>query len=136
MVLRPYSPQKASKDIHSVHYFHAVVPNLHQNCTKHEEGKATIYFLCNLAKSLSYFSTLFCLTSFDTVHFVGSGNGALDLGRAAHCSPFPLESASMLPPYPGFHSLPPRTVREVFPHTALRQPSSWLFRVYASHLPG
>jgi hypothetical protein len=27
--------------------------------------------------------------------------------------------------HPGFHPLPHRTVHEVFPHTALRQPSSW-----------
>jgi len=38
-------------------------------------------------------------------------------------------------PYPGFHPLPPRTVREVFPHTALRQPSSGSFRGYATHIP-
>jgi len=25
----------------------------------------------------------------------------------------------------GFHPLPPRTGHEVFPHPALRQPSSW-----------
>jgi hypothetical protein len=34
------------------------------------------------------------------------------------------ESASTPAPYPGFHPLPPRTGREVFPHTALRQPST------------
>jgi len=42
-----------------------------------------------------------------TSRVVGSGNGALG------CC------------YPGFHSLPPRTGHEVFPHPALRQPSSW-----------
>jgi hypothetical protein len=41
----------------------------------------------------------------------------------------------LLTPYPGFHPLPPRTVREVFAHTALRQPSSDGFRGYATHTP-
>jgi len=36
---------------------------------------------------------------------------------------------------PGFHPLPPRTVHEVFPHTALRQPSSWGVQGYALHTP-
>jgi len=45
VVLRPYSLQRASKD---VHYFHAMVPHLHPNYTKHEEGKATQFtFYCS-----------------------------------------------------------------------------------------
>jgi len=55
---------------------------------------------------------------------VGSGNGAWDLGEVGPLLSVSSESASVPSPYPGFHSLPPRTVREVFPHTALRQPSS------------
>jgi hypothetical protein len=48
---------------------------------------------------------------------VGSGSGAGDLG-------------------PGFHPLPPRTVREVCPHTALRQPSPCGIRGHVPHTPG
>lgn len=39
-------------------------------------------------------------------------------------SPFPLRVPHLSLPYPSFHPLPPRTVREVLPHTALRQVSS------------
>ncbi len=38
--------------------------------------------------------------------------------------------------YPGFHSLPPRTGREVFPHPALRQPSTCGFQGLSAHIPG
>jgi hypothetical protein len=51
---------------------------------------------------------------------VGSGNGALGLGDADRLLSVSSESASVLSPYPGFHPLPPRTGREVFPHPALR----------------
>jgi hypothetical protein len=37
---------------------------------------------------------------------------------------------------PGFHPLPRRTVREVCPHTALRQPSACGIRGHGPHIPG
>ena len=55
---------------------------------------------------------------------VGSGNGAWDLGEADPFLSISFESASVPSPYPGFHPLPHRTGREVFPHPAHRQPSS------------
>ena len=51
---------------------------------------------------------------------VGSGNGAWGLGDADRLLSVSSKSASVLSPYPGFHPLPPRTGREVFPHPALR----------------
>ena len=56
---------------------------------------------------------------------VGSGNGAWDLGEADPFLSISFESASVPSPYPGFHPLPHRTGREVFPHPAHRQPSSY-----------
>jgi hypothetical protein len=37
------SLQNGGLIVHCVHNFHAVVLHLHQNCTRHEEGKATCY---------------------------------------------------------------------------------------------
>ena len=65
---------------------------------------------------------------------VGSGNGAWDLGEADPFLSISFESASVPSPYHGFHSLPLRTGREVFPHPALRQPSSW--SIQDIHCPG
>jgi len=59
---------------------------------------------------------------------VGSRNGAWDVGRAYLLLPVSSGSASIARPYPGFHPLPHQTVREVLPHTAYRQPSSWGIR--------
>ncbi len=51
---RLYVTRKVTKDVHTVHYFHAVVPHLHQNCTKHEEGKATIILFQSSSGWFSY----------------------------------------------------------------------------------
>jgi hypothetical protein len=69
------------------------------------------------------------------VQVVGSGNGAWDLGRADPLLSISSESASVPLPYPGFRSLPHRTGHEVFPHPALRQPSSCGFQGLTSHIP-
>ena len=65
---------------------------------------------------------------------VGSGDDAWDVGEADPLLSISFESASVPSPYPGFHPLPPRTGREVFPHPALRQPSSW--SIQDIHRPG
>lgn len=42
MFLRLFVTLEVTKDVHSVHYFHAVVLNLHNNRARHEEGKAAL----------------------------------------------------------------------------------------------
>ena len=61
------------------------------------------------------------------VGVVGSGNGALDTGFSPF-APYIVQECLTASPYPGFHPLPPRTGREVFPHPAPRQSSSWSFQ--------
>ena len=64
---------------------------------------------------------------------VGSGNGALDMGFSPF-APCVLQECLTASPCLGFHPLPPRTGREVFPHPAPRQSSSWSFQGF--ELPG
>ncbi len=71
VVLRPCSSQKVSRDVHCVYYVHAVVPHLHQNCTEHDEGKATpLHQLIKIAsldfklsKSMSMYDSVFKMAS-------------------------------------------------------------------------
>jgi hypothetical protein len=66
---------------------------------------------------------------------VGSGDDAWNVGEGSLLLSISSESASTPSPYPGFHPLPHRTGHEVFPHPALRQPSSWGIQGLTAHIP-
>jgi hypothetical protein len=66
---------------------------------------------------------------------VGSRAGAPAVGGGFPLLLFRLRGGFTIPPGPRFQPPPRQTVREVLPHTAFRQPSSWRVQGLVPHIP-